>query len=243
MNMEEKIAKLLRKAEGTNNAAEAEAYTKKAESLMLKLGIEEAVIRAKMEGESEAPTAKIIEERMHFRGSYAQGLQMMACSIGNGMGLRTLVSKSYNGSERTAYLIGFEKDVKRTVELVQSLQLQVSAAQTAWWRSFDPEEKHWMSGMEKFKARREFIISFGRAVERRLREQREQFETESTGTELVLVNQRKKIDDWVDDKYTLRKSGGRGLDGSYSGRAAGYAAGQRASLGGSAVSGGRTALS
>lgn len=58
----ELIGKLLAKAERTDNPHEAEAFTRKAEALMVKLGIDEAVARAAA-GDAVAPE-RIVETRV-----------------------------------------------------------------------------------------------------------------------------------------------------------------------------------
>lgn len=246
--MEEKIAALLRKAEGTDNPHEAEAYSKKAAELMIKLGIEEAVIRAKM-GELPAG-AKIVQMTLDFYGSYAQAQMLMGSAIGTGIGLKTMVGKTYganakgkymNGSR--LYMVGFEKDVERTIILIESLQLQCASASTSWWKNDMGDQPSWMTAMEKFKARRQFIASFGQVVGGRLRDQRQEAVVESTGTDLVLVNQSKKIDDWVADKYGQLKTSTSRMSGSAAGRNGGSAAGRAANLGGSQVGSGRKVLS
>ena len=206
---------------------------------MIKLGIEEAVIRAKM-GE-EPNSAKIVEKRMDFYGSYAQAMMNLATSVGGGIGLKVLIGK-VGKSGRRAYLIGFEKDVDRAITLIESLQLQCAAAQSTWWKTDMASDAAWLSGMEKFKARRQFTISFGHVVGVRLKEQRQETVVESTGTDLVLVNQSKKIDSWVADKYGALKSTRSSMHGSAAGRMGGQTAGHKASLNGTQVGGGRTAI-
>lgn len=249
---EERIAALLAKAESTT-PEEAELLTAKAEELMIKYGIEQAVIDAKRLGNT-APE-KIVTEKIYFTGIYSAGMVMMGHYVATALGqLRTLQSKNntrFNpatGKREKAdvlYVIGFESDVKQAVLLITSLQLQAVSAMAAWWRTFD--EARYLTGMEKFKEKRQFVISFGAGASERIKETRRRVVQEETakgtGTELVLVDRKSQVDRFTEDKYNPRTTRSRGLDGgSYGGGSAGRAAGRNANVGGTGISGGRKAV-
>ena len=83
MNYHEKIAKLLAKAERTDNEHERDAYTQQAERLMLKLGIE----RAELESAGEVKAEDIVEVTREWTGNYA--ITMVPGDLGTKGGLRT----------------------------------------------------------------------------------------------------------------------------------------------------------
>lgn len=237
-----KIAALLAKAESTT-PEEAEALTAKAEELMIKYGIDQAMIDARRI--AGAKPEEIVTEKIHFTGIFAQAFVMMGHSAATGLGtIRTLQSKNnvqYIDGKRVKsevlYLIGFESDVAQAKLLIASLQMQAIVALNTWWGS------NWqhatLTGMEKFKARRQFIISFGYGVHDRLTEMYARVTKEANdaapGTDLVLVDRKKAVDIYTQDKYHPVASRGRGLDGGITGGAAGRAAGRNANVGGKAV--------
>ena len=248
----DRIAALLAKAESTT-PEEAEALMAKVEELMIKYGIEQAVIDAKRIG-ATAPE-KIITVKVFFGGSYSKGLLSMGHSIAQGLGtVRTLqragvrqrndAGKIVNGDQ--LYLIGYESDVKLAAMLINSLQLQCVVALAAWWKRNDLVP--FMGGMDKFVARRTFIIGFGDGAGRRIKDTYRRVVAEETaksaGTDLVLVDRRKEVDRYTEETFNPRKA--RSSSSRYDGGAAGAGreAGGRANVGsrGGAVAGGRKAV-
>lgn len=230
----EQIALMLAKAESTT-PAEAEMITKRAEKLMVRHGIDEAMLQASKTGKA-AKTEDIVEKRVTFKsGSYGPAYIRLAQSVASGLGAVRMLQASYRGSY-TAYLIGHESDVDAAIMLIDSLKVQADSAMASWWANTGKYELEWGGRQEQWKARRQFIISFGYAVQTRLIETRRQTvkemeaETGATGTDLVLVSRKELVDARVGQMYPkLGKA--RGIDGSSAGRAAGNAAGQRANLG------------
>lgn len=220
-----KIEKLLAKAEGTDNAAEREAYTAKAQALMLEWGIESADLEARGEVKPE----EIVEVRKTWNSTYAVLWPMFVFSVARGMGnLRTL--KSGTKMRHSAFVIGHKTDVENLWMLMDSLEVQANHALAQWWK--DAEERQWgLSAHEQYKIRRAFLLAFGDECGRRLRAQRVQVHTEATpGAALVLVSKADRVDAWTGEKYpSLRK--GSSLANGASGTRAGRAAGSRANLG------------
>ncbi|MEV2277847.1 DUF2786 domain-containing protein [Nocardiopsis sp. NPDC049922] len=231
----EKIAKLLAKAEGTDSPAEAEAFTRAAERLMIKWGIEEAVVRAAMTGEQpeEITTARIL-----YTDTYSDAFVAFTSSIVDGLGeLRTFyVSGHAHPDHRVVYVVGHRSDVQRAEMLISSLRLQAVSAMKTWWRTgrYSTHLKGWRA----FKARRQFIISFGHGVGERLAGVRTETiaETGGASTELVLVDRATRVNAWVDEHIgELQKT--RGLQSSLLGFAAGREAGRRADIGNNVTDG------
>ncbi len=229
----EKIAALLAKAEGTDNTAEAEAFTKAAERLMLKWGIDDAKLEAARKGkDANAVADKIVQVTHTFTGIYRYGLFSIGSGVGNGLGnIKVMITKGSKSS--TLFLVGFESDVARALQLTHSLTVQAETAMRAWWKT--SEERVWLTGMEAFKARRQFFMSFALAVRERLTEaRREEVAEAGSSTDLVLVDRGRRVQDYVRQNYSLSRARGS-VQGSSSGAGAGYAAGQRASFSSAAV--------
>jgi hypothetical protein len=226
-----KIELLLAKAERTDNDHERDAYTAKAQRLMLEWGIAEADLEARGEVKPES----IVEEMRFYEGSYAAAYPGMAHVISQAMGgLKTI--KSGSGTKWAIYVIGHETDVANYLAMWDSLVRQAEAGQKAWWAT--APERALLGRQEGWKARRQFYFSFGHAVAARLRALRVEVQQDATpGAALVLVSKDERVQDHVQSTWKTKSS--RGLEGSGFGRAAGKAAGQRANIGNSV--GGTTA--
>jgi len=244
--MKVKIAKLLAKAEGTSNEHEAQTFREAAEKLMVKWGIEQA----DLESRGEVARDKIEHRVYDCPGIYGFALQRLASNIARGLGaLEVLVSKRYDYSKgkrseiQTVYVIGHTGDLDRFEMLFHSLQLQAITAMNSWWKS--SEERHYFTSMEGFKARRQFVMSFGQAVHTRLKAARQEEKVAghiSHGAELVVLDKSKAVENFTQQTFNPVASRSRGVHGSSSGRAEGHAAGMRAGLGGKGVGGGRGQL-
>lgn len=230
----EKIAALLAKAEGTDNTAEAEAFTAAAERLMLKWGIDDAKLEAARKGkDANAAADKIVQVTHTFTGIYHYGLFAIGNAVGNGLGnIKVMISKGRSSS--TIFFVGFESDIARALQLTHSLVVQAETAMRTWWKT--SEERAWLRGMEAFKARRQFFLSFAAAVGNRLRTAREaEIKEAGTGADLVLVDRGQRVTDYVRQNYSLGRARGSIQGGSYGASTAGYAAGQKASFNRGAV--------
>lgn len=230
-----KIAALLTKAEDpAATPAEAESYTIKAEALMIKWGISDAELDSRRRGRNKRED--IVEVKLPFTGLHAQARARLVWNVANGLGLRSLKSARSNG-DQVSYLIGHQSDVDRAITLFNSLVVQQDAALEAWWKGEDSPRRY-LSQYDGRKARRQFQVSFGDAVDARLRRTRRaaEQETKGTGTDLVLVDRKAAVDSWLGEKYP-KLGTARGISGSAFGRVAGREAGQRANLGTTAVGG------
>lgn len=187
----DKIAKLLAKAENTT-PEEAAAVTERAEKLMLKYSIDQAVLNSRRAASGERVDEKIIRFTFEFKGTYHRGLLYTFEQIAGALGFRVSFRRGTNRSSMT--IMGFESDIENGKLLLTSLQLQLTAALTSWWKDYDG--KDYMTPMQKFKARRSFMYSFADGVVHRVWNRRRRLmteaEVETPGTE-VAVRDRSKI--------------------------------------------------
>lgn len=252
-SMNEKIAKLLRLAERAGTPAEAEAASKAAERLMMKWGIEEAVIRSKMSGDEA--TEKIVTKGIPFPAMFVKARTGVAHAIVRGMGgmksynsMGSVINDKWDPKGYTVKIMGWESDVDRAITLINSLVLQADHAQASWWKEYRRGEGKGLKSSEQFRARRQFLFSFGYAVEMRLKSMRAEEvaaavkqEAKGTGTELVLLNREQAVNAEY-DKIARGMRKGRGVKGSSAGASEGSAAGQRANLGSKGLGGSRGAI-
>ncbi len=237
------IEALLAKAESTT-PEEAEALTAKAEALMIKYGIEAAVIAARRASGTGEPEQIVTRTLTFAAGRYATSLMQgsyavaLAMSGGSVNAYRTTWRKSIE-----LVLVGFSDDLDQAELLINSLGLQAIVARDAWWKSY-PSRK-WLTQQEGFVERRSFIEQFFRGAAARLKQERVIAETEAIdnepGTAVALRDRKAAVDAHL-MAMGLRK--GRGGSRSYgsAGGNAGYRAGQSANVGTRGVGAGYRAV-
>lgn len=244
LTKEEQIQKLLLKAQ-TTTPEEAEILTAKAEELMLKYGIDQAMLNSRTTGKKE----RIEKLHIPFKGIYAMSYMRMMSEIARAYGgddgnVETYYSQWKN--DVTLTVAGFESDVAQLKVLLASLQLQAVVALNTWAKSSDgiPD---WMKPMQKYKARRTFIQSFGQGAATRIRKARSSAvkEAESTtpGAEVVLRDRALAVKEFMkQDAPNLKTVKNREKSGGHSAFTAGFAAGKNADTGEQQVNAGRRAI-
>lgn len=233
-----KIAALLAKAEDpAATPEEAQTYSEKAEALMVKWGVSDAMAAAARGGSVRAE--KIVERVHTIHHRYYQAEVMLVHNIATGVGtIKVLKRDLYNHTSRV-YLIGYESDLDRVETLWHSLWLQATSAVDKWWKPYRKTLGYTPKSSEVFNARRNFLLSFGSAVRVRLREMYAKEEANGEpGTALALVDRGKQVDDRMAEMYPNTKSA-RGLKTGWTGRTEGHAAGKKANIGQSGVTTGR----
>lgn len=238
------IEALLAKAERTDNPHEAEAFMAKAESLMVKHGIDAAMLDS---NRTAAERESIIRDQVVFTGAYSHVLLHGAYYVATAFSdsVKAYVH-SKNASHRTLHLVGYESDVAAAKVLIASLQLQSKSALNSWWRTKPDFYDPWAGTSrlhQQFMARRSFIQGFFNAASIRLRAIRRDAVAEAgAGTDIVLADRSKMVSDWVAANMQTSRGRSRGLNGG-AGGAAGRDAGNRADIGGARISAGGRAIS
>ena len=170
-----RIRALLAKAESTSFPEEAQAYTSKAQWLMAKHSIEQALIDVGHTTARAAGSTTIIHD-----SPYASQKATLLSLISNPNGCRAV----YAGGTATSTVFGFDHDLTAVELLYTSLlvQAQIEMNQAEHAGGFDP------SRIRSFRAA--FFIGFAQRVGTRLLEIRElaaQEATEATGGEVLPV--------------------------------------------------------
>lgn len=248
-NYAEKIEALLAKAQDpAATPEEAETYTAKAEELMVKWGISDAILDSKRKAQRKSGE-KIVATKLRFHGSFVRGEIRLGFAVGEGLGsVRVFKSNAPGEGTMVIYLtlVGFESDVARAVTLLESLRVQANLARTAWWNGKPEEERKSYAANEAYLAKRQFIITFAQTVKARLTATREQAVEQASkdkSTALVLVGRNEKLNDHMEANYQLKATKSRLNGGTAEAAAAGREAGKRANLGEKAVQGkGRKAV-
>lgn len=225
----ELIQQLLAKAESTT-PAEAEALTEHAERLMVKYGIEQAMLDSHTGDKGDT----IIQDTVDFTGAYRLEWIVLGHNVCMGLGGLRVMKSTYKNKWARLYIIGYSADVARAKMLIESLKTQCQVATRAWWKE-NKEQYSWMPSYDQEAARRSFAQGFGVGAGTRIKNNRLQVVEEAgTGTELVLVGREQRVQEYYDGlAKTTRKA--RPSKGNHSARGHGIVAGQNANTGEKAV--------
>lgn len=217
----ERIQMLLKKAESTT-PEEAEALTAAAEKLMIKHGID----RATAEASGRVKKEEIVQYTIDFPGQWQTAWVNGFSWVVRAMGLRPLQARIHTGEMRM-WIIGFESDAREVLELIESLKTQSENALNEWWKSTGLPycKMYGYTNHQRHVEKRSFMESFGEGAASRIRKEREVAVEESvTGTDIVLRDRSKMVDDFVDVVLNPGKARGGHSYGS-AGIYAGFEAG------------------
>lgn len=236
-----KIRKLLAKAEDpAATPEEADTYTAKAADLVASYGIDRALLA------EEVPGSDVVGDRVVVMDApYALDKASLLSSVAHALRCQAVRRVRYVGprtrKEVSIHLFGYDSDLFRVELLFTSLLLQattrLSHTTAPPYESLAAYRRSWLAG-------------FTAAVTQRLRdaEDRAGRDAESArggdgagggssserSVALVLVDRSRAVASAVNEEYPhLRTASARSLSGS--GGASGWAAGQRADLGGRPV--------
>lgn len=232
----EKIRALFSKAERTDNENERVAYQDKANELMMKWAIDDAMLDSLADSTKREEIIKMWLEPAGPK-TYANEFVRAGAWIADSYGIRGIVGPTYHSY--CLILVGHESDVERVKMLLNSIwtqmvhQQNVAVKKNPVW--------HRMTPSDRYKWRRAFIIGFGDAAAKRLRDIRTYSEKDSGERQaLVLLDRKTRVDNWLDQNMNLRNV--RGKSYRQDGFASGAAAGKQAHIGQTDVGGGMRAL-
>ena len=218
----DRINALLAKAESTDSPEEAALFTAKAQELMLKHAIDEAMLRKETTEGFIAETITLHHTSSHARRIITYLALPAVCAMGTCRGyLVTRQAKSF-------MIVGRAEDIAANKRMIESLIAQ-GMSQMKVWAATDPHFL-FLDRANQRNAKGQFLVSFGLEVSRRLSEKYTEV-VATTGAELVLANRLAPIDRFMTEQFgQLRKVTHR-MNGHAYGREEGRAAGQRANLG------------
>lgn len=226
------VRRMLAKAELTT-PAEALALTEAAEKIMLRLGIDEAMVTA----DTDEPVQPNTRTEVAFTGSYRMADLMLTYTAIKA--LSTVYCLRLSGRKvETLAIYGRQGQVERAEMLARSLQIQGNIAMKDWWKHHK-QDFLYHTEHEKFMARRAFLISFGQGANDRITEEKKVAEQDTPGSALVLANEADQAERYAREQVG-RVGKSRGLhSGSARARQAGYEQGRRANVGTTQVGGQR----
>ena len=240
--MIDRIVKLLAKAEATT-PHEAEALMAKAEELMIRHSIELLDIE-RAQGKSQTKPEQIITHKIVFEGkSYAKVRMSNALGIAKALGLQGYYIAARDMRTYTAFIVGYERDVRDAELLINSLDMQGATAMKEWW-AVERAEYSYESYRAQRMERRTFLLGFGSVASQRIRARRKQVASEyvGTGTDVAIIDRERQVRVHLESTVRLGRGRGNDVTGSSSSRDAGARAGASANIGGTGVGGSRSAL-
>jgi len=162
-----KVRKLLAKAEATDNANEAEAFSAKAAALIAAHRIDPAHLAAG----PDSADALVIKELVIGRGAYVRARLALLAAVASANDCELVWRSGSTGA--VAVLAGFAADVETTVLLYESLHLQAAAQMSAVRRPTPAATQRW---------RRAFLFGFASRVADLLAETRRDAERSAQAT-------------------------------------------------------------
>lgn len=227
-----KVQALLDKAESTQFPAEAEALFAKAQELIAKHGIDEAVLAS-----NRTIADEVIVETVYAEAPYATAKAILwnVIAMANNC---TVIRISGKGKRQALHLFGFSSDVESVKALYAALSLHATREVTK------AEVPHYDT-VRAF--RHAFLVSFASRIGERLQEAKatavaEHEEATGESVALVLVERDRQVAAEVRSLHP-RLTSSRTTSSSRSGYGAGRSAANRANIGQRGVSGGQRALS
>ena len=239
-----RIAALLRQAEGTDNAHEAEAFMAAAQRLATATSIDLAVARSHTDQRTKAQSP--VQRTITIGNAGARGLRtyvQLFVLIANANDVKCDIASN----STFVYAYGFAEDIDASHALYASLVMQMVRASEA----FIGSGKH--RPTPTITARINFQLAFGTRIGKRLTEAREQALREATksrtsrpGTAIALRDKDLELKDFYRETSEARgtwRASSSTAGYSSSARRAGDRAGRRARLGSSQeINGARSAL-
>lgn len=229
----ETIKGLLAKAEGTTNPHEAEAFTAKATDLMIKYGIERAMLDSRSDKKEDIT---VIQFRV--QDPYADVL--IPAIYGFARRYNDAIDGFYTGratNDRTLHFVGYPSDLDLLRILVSSLLIQSKAGLSHWI-----EEQGYAYSLkgrqEKWHDRRSYLQGFFHGAADKIMATRQAAEAAAEpGTAIVLADRAARVKEDMAARQ-LRKSSGTKTYG-HSGAVAGRRDGRNADLAQGGLGGGR----
>lgn len=152
-----RVQALLAKAESTEFPAEAETLLAKAQELMARHAIDEAMLEASRGPEQGA----IVSEAVTIPAPYAGPKASLLCRVAEANGCRAVITGSRAGGRQACVIVGHRSDLTNAMTLFAALSMYATRSMLrAEVPSFDTPRRF----------RHAFLSSFGARIGERLRE-------------------------------------------------------------------------
>jgi len=238
-----RAARVLEQAEQFRRVGEdgsADAALARAAAIMARHSIDLATIDAERRALGQASQEQIGRLILDpFTGIYAKMFVQLYTEIAAAVGTVTAISVDL-GKLQQVWLVGTEADAEQVKMLGVSLLLQAQDAMARWAKTANMSG---LTAMEKFKNRRQFLLSFAIAAADRIRGTLNQAVDEAgDGTAIVLIDRKTRVDNFVKETYKIVSKQTNWQPGTVDAAIAGTVAGRNTNIGQTAVNGGRRAI-
>jgi len=223
----ERLATLLQQAQdlrGRGNHHEADAALARAEAIMIKYALDESDALAR-DGVTSTVREAVQKLVIPLTGIYRQAEATVLAQVAKAFGTaEAIIATDWNGRGKDElWIVSHASELARLNVMLASIRMQLKIALDKFWNAnkniFDGR-----TSMEKFKARRQFMLSFGRGVAERIERTRAEQVAEHPGVALMLEAHMTDIKDFL-DQFQTRMTKSRVSPGSYAAHQAGLAAG------------------
>jgi len=200
----EKIQKVLNLAEKAGTQGEAEAAYARATALMTKYAVDQVMLDALGEG---GKRDEITAMAMPYGSTYWQATRYVLIELGLALGLQPAVSDYYDRKNGHLDWWGWKSELKTAELMWASLEIQMMQAAGVHMRVASRVTDR----EERFKEKRSFIIGFGQAVARRVRQERlearikESQARGSSGLLPALVSRDDQFREFIDQRFRKGK--------------------------------------
>jgi hypothetical protein len=203
----EKIKKILAKAESTNSPEEASIFYAKAEEMMQRHMIDEAMLAALGTGKQDT----IGMMHVPMGKTYWLAWRTVLVNLGYAFGFKVLIGDNRKGG--TIVWFGWQSELKTAEVMVAHLEIQAERAAAPFMSNYtSPYTDTAKAREDRFKAKRSFLEGYGCMVARRIETQRAMTRNqvsrekgESSGNLLpVLVSRDDQLQSAFDDLHTKK---------------------------------------
>ena len=190
----DKISKLLTKAEGTDNEAEAQTFFEKAHDLMREYAIEEEqLLKADPKAQRDIELIFLpLAERDELRLQKIDLYNVLARH--NNCRLSLLTTHAGATNKAQVLLAGHHSDLQFTQLLFASVWIQLTSEKAKAWKNYDGK-------LSRFKFHKQFSMGYVSRISERFTELSEARGNDGTGTSLVLYDRSAAVDSFLNDYF------------------------------------------
>lgn len=240
----DKVEKLLAKANRAGTPEEAEAFYTKAQELMVRWSIDEAMLQKAGKSQDELVTEHVEMKRSGLFNTYVE----LWSAIARANDVKILVYKLGDWRIPGVDLIGWKSDIDKVKMLYASFMIQSQRERNNSIPDYMRQGERWSNSAEVARWRKSFQVGYARRIGRRLREAKARTQTEvvttskaSSGMELAIKDRSAAVTDYFD---SIPKGKGRSsrMKLDYEAMGSGASAADRADLGHTRMGGQRGKL-
>jgi hypothetical protein len=227
----DKIEKLLAKAQRAGTQEEADAFYDKAQELMVKWSVDEAMLQKSGKSHDELVTVHI---NMKKNGLFRVYVDLWV-AVSKSNDVKVLMYAPGSWSSPGVDLIGWKTDVTKVQALFGSLIIHSQKERN----NSIPEElkqvSNWSNSADVTRWRKSFMVGYASRISARLRETKkvvvEQETTKRSSVALALVDRSQAVDAYYNEIPGIKKSRSRSMRLDSEGYGAGQTAADKADIG------------